>query len=127
MAWKRTNMIERWPFRSRVLRLVFVASVAVMLMAALLGLVYALLDREFGRRSLVALTTGLGASLIALTAAVMEILTRKLHPESGLFLWSDVDKLRELARQTTDAETRAWALSLGQRISVVLPRRSAER
>jgi hypothetical protein len=108
-----------------VLKLVFVASAALMLMAALLGLFYALLDREFGQRSLVALTTGLGALLIALTAAVMEVVTRKLHSESGLFLWSDVDQLRELARRATDAETRAWALSLGQRISVVLPRRMA--
>lgn len=118
-------MIERWPFRSRLLKLLFVTSVALMLVAALLGLFYALLDREFGRRSLTALTMGLGALLIALTAAVMEVVTRKLHPESGLFLWSDVDKLREVARQADDAETRAWALSLGQRISVVLPRRLA--
>lgn len=118
-------MIEQWPFRSRVLKLVFVASVALMLIAALVGLSYALVEREFGSRSIVALTTGLGALLIALTAAVMEVVTRKLHPESGLFLWSDVDKLRELAVDAQDAETRAWALSLGQRISVVLPRRSA--
>ena len=118
-------MIERWPFRSRVLKLVFVTSVAVMLMAAVVGLFYALVEREFGSRSLAALTTGLGALLIAVTSAVMEVVTRKLHPESGLFLWSDVDKLRELARTADDAETRAWALSLGQRISVVLPRRAA--
>ena len=118
-------MIERWPFRSRVLKLVFMASVALMLIAALVGLSYALVEREFGSRSIAALTTGLGALLIALTAAVMEVVTRKLHPESGLFLWSDVDRLRELAHEAQDAETRAWALSLGQRISVVLPRRGA--
>jgi hypothetical protein len=118
-------VIEQWPFRSRVLKLVFVVSVALMLIAALVGLSYALIEREFGSRSIAALTTGLGALLIALTAAVMEVVTRKLHPESGLFLWSDVDKLRELAQDARDAETRAWALSLGQRISVVLPRRSA--
>jgi hypothetical protein len=118
-------MINRWPFRSGVLKLVFTVSVALMLMAAVVGLFYALLDREFGTRSLTALTMGLGALLIALTAAIIEVLTRKLHPESGLFLWSDVDKLQEIARRTGDAETRAWALSLGQRISVVLPRRIA--
>jgi hypothetical protein len=118
-------VIEQWPFRSRVLKLVFVVSVALMLIAALVGLSYALIEREFGSRSIAALTTGLGALLIALTAAVMEVVTRKLHPESGLFLWSDVDQLRELAQDARDAETRAWALSLGQRISVVLPRRSA--
>ena len=118
-------MIERWPFRSRVLKLVFMASVALMLIAALVGLSYALVEREFGSRSIAALTTGLGALLIALTAAVMEVVTRKLHPESGLFLWSDVDRLRELAHDAQDAEMRAWALSLGQRISVVLPRRGA--
>lgn len=118
-------MIEQWPFRSRVLKLVFVTSVALVLIAALVGLSYALIEREFGSRSIAALTTGLGALLIALTAAMMEVVTRKLHPESGLFLWSDVDKLRELAHDARDAETRAWALSLGQRISVVLPRRSA--
>ena len=118
-------MIERWPFRSRVLKLVFVVSVALMLIAALVGLSYALVEREFGSWSIAALTTGLGALLIALTAAVMEVVTRKLHPESGLFLWSDVDRLRELAHDAQDAEMRAWALSLGQRISVVLPRRGA--
>jgi hypothetical protein len=119
-------MIARWPFRSGVLQLVFFASVALMLLAAALGLFYALLDREFGTRSLTALTMGLGALLIAMSAALIEVLTRKLHPESGLFLWSDVDRLRELAHASADAETRAWALSLGDRIAVVLPGRSSE-
>lgn len=116
-------MIKGWPFRSRVLKLLFVVSVALMLIAALAGLFYALLDHDFGARSLAALTVGLGALLIALTAVGVEVMNRKLHPESGLFLWTDVDRLREIARSVTDAEVRAWALSLSDRIAVVLPGR----
>ena len=104
-------------------KLVFVGSVVIMLIAAVTGLVYALIDREFGPRSLGALTTGLGALLIAASSLLVERLNRRFHPESGLFLWTDVDKLRSLARETKDTETREWALSLGERIAVVLPRR----
>ena len=38
------------------------------------------------------------ALLIALTAVGVEVMNRKLHPKSGLFLWTDVDRLREIAR-----------------------------
>ncbi|HET9440429.1 MAG TPA: hypothetical protein VFO52_09670 [Longimicrobiales bacterium] len=113
----------RWPFRSRILKAVFVASVTIMLVSALVGLTYALLEREFGPRSLMALTVGLGAVLIAVTVLVVEVLTRKFHPETALFLWSDVDQLRALARSAPDPETRSWALSLSDRIAVVLPGR----
>lgn len=116
-------MTAGWPFRSRLLKSVFVGSVTLMLVAALVGLVYALIDEEFGRRSLVALTTGLGALLIAVAVLLVESMNRKYHPETGLFLWSDVDQLRALARNAPDEETRAWALSLSDRIAVVLPGR----
>jgi hypothetical protein len=104
-------------------KLVLAASLTIMFGAAVTGLVYALIDREFGPRSLGALTTGLGALLIALSALFVEKLNRRFHPESGLFLWSDVDQLRDVARTTADADVRAWALSLSERIAVVLPRR----
>jgi hypothetical protein len=105
-------------------KLVVVASVLIMLFAAVAGLVYALLDREFGPRSLGALTTGLGALLIVIGVLVTERMSRKFHPESALFLWTDVDQLRNVARSATDDETRAWALSLSERIAVVLPKRT---
>ena len=116
-------MIAGWPFRSRILKLVFIGSVSIMLLAALTGLGYALVEQEFGPRSLAALTVGVGAVLIALAALLADVMTRKFHPETSLFLWSDVDQLRALARATADENTRAWALSLSDRIAVVLPGR----
>lgn len=116
-------MTAGWPFRSRLLKALFLVSVAIMLLAALTGLVWALIEQEFGYRSLTALTVGVGALLIALSALAIEMMTRKFHPETELFLWSDVDKLRQVAREAADAETRAWALSLSERIAVVLPGR----
>ena len=109
---------------ARVQRFVLIASIGIMLIAALVGLVYALLEGEFGRHSLTALSTRAGALLIAASTLLLERLNRRFHPESRLFLWTDVDQLRALARSTSDEETRAWALSLSERIAVVLPRRS---
>ena len=106
-------------------KIVFVASIIIMMAAAVTGLVYALIDREFGPRSLGALTTGLGAFLIAASAFLVERMNRRFHPESALFLWGDVDRLRVLARETADSELREWALSLSERIAVVLPRRTS--
>jgi hypothetical protein len=107
-------------------RFVVVAAVIVMLASAVTGLVIALIEREIGFHSLTALTVGLGALLIALAGLVVEKLNRRFHPESSLFLWSDVDNLRSVARHATDDETRDWALSLGERIAAVLPGREAD-
>jgi hypothetical protein len=104
-------------------RIVIVVAVTVMLASAVTGLVYALIDREIGWNSLTALTVGFGALFIALGGLAIEKLNRRFHPESSLFTWSDVDNLRAVARAATDDETRDWALSLGERIAVVLPGR----
>jgi hypothetical protein len=104
-------------------RIVIVIAVAVMLASAVAGLVYALIEREIGWNSLTALTVGLGALLIAVAGLVVEKMNRRFHPESALFLWSDVDNLRAVARHASDDETREWALSLSERIAVVLPGR----
>jgi cytochrome c biogenesis protein CcdA len=114
-----------WPFRSRLRKAVFVAAVAIMLVAALVGLVSALIAGEFSGQSIAALTVGLGALLIIAGIVLVELVSRKYHPESGLFTWSDVDNLRELAGRSSDAETRSWARSLADRIAVVLPGRRA--
>ena len=59
---------------------------------------------------------------------LIELNSRKWHPESGLFTWSDVDNLRSLALiDDIDAETRQWARSLADRIAVVLPGRASTR
>jgi hypothetical protein len=114
-----------WPFRSRLRKAIFVASVAIMLAAALVGLVFALIAGEFSPSSIGALTVGLGALLITAAIVLVELVSRKFHPESGLFTWADVDSLRELAAKTADAELRSWVLSLADRIAVVLPGRRA--
>jgi hypothetical protein len=108
-------------------RIVIVAAVIVMLASAVTGLVIALIEREIGFNSLTALTVGLGALLIALAGLVVEKMNRRFHPESSLFLWSDVDNLRAVARHATDDETRDWALSLSERIAAVLPGREKIR
>jgi hypothetical protein len=107
----------------RLGRIVIVVAVVVMLGSAVTGLVYALIEREIGWNSLTALTVGFGALLIALAGLVVEKMNRRFHPESNLFFWSDVDSLRAVARNATDDETREWALSLSERIAVVLPGR----
>lgn len=104
-------------------RIVIVVAVIVMLGSAVTGLVYALIEREIGWNSLIALTVGIGALLIAVGGLIVEKMNRRFHPESNLFLWSDVDNLRRLSREATDDETRDWALSLSERIAVVLPGR----
>lgn len=114
-----------WPFRTRLLKVVFGISVAIMLGAALTGLVLSLIAGEFNHSSLAALTVGLGALLICAALVLVETVTRKFHPETGLFSWSDVDNLRTLAvHSADDTETREWARSLADRIAIVLPGRS---
>ena len=108
-------------------RLVIVLAVIVMLVAAVYGLIYALIQQEFGRRSLEAMTVGLGALFIALGGLAIEKMNRRFHPESSLFLWSDVDNLRRVAREAGDDEVRDWALSLSERIAAVLPGRQQLR
>ena len=83
-----------WPFRTRLRKAVFVSAVAIMLAAAVAGLVLALLAGEFSVSSIAALTVGLGALLITAGIVLVELVSRKYHPESGLFSWSDVDNLR---------------------------------
>ena len=112
-----------WPFRSHWLKAGFVFAILIMMGAALFGLVSAFIAQDFGPTALAALTVGLGALLIAAAFLFIEFMTRKWHPESGLFHWSDVDQLRSLSLAATDDETRAWALSLADRIAVVLPGR----
>ena len=116
--------MKAWPFRSRITKAAFVFSIAIMIAAAVFGLVAAFIEREFGATSLRALTVGMGAVLIAVSLIVSESMTRKFHPESGLFMWTDVDRLRELSsRSAVDAPTREWARSLADRIAIVLPGR----
>jgi hypothetical protein len=113
-----------WPFRTRLTKALFIISVALMLAGALVGLLSALIANEFNATSIAALTVGLGALLISGALVLVELVTRKWHPESGLFSWGDVDNLRQLAlRAPVDAETREWARSLADRIAVVLPGR----
>lgn len=96
-----------------------------MLGAAVVGLVATLIAGKITIVSLGALSAGIGALLIMAGLVVVELVSRKFHPESGLFTWSDVDTLRDLAiRNSADPETREWAKSLADRIAVVLPGRN---
>lgn len=113
-----------WPFRSRLRKALFVVCVALMLAAAVIGLVLALVAGEFSGPSIAALTVGLGALLIVAALVLVELTSRKWHPESGLFSWSDVDNLRRLAVRSVDLETSEWARSLADRIAIVLPGRA---
>ena len=118
----------RFRFRSKLRRLVFWAAVVLMLVGALVGLVWAIIEpgRKYGPGPIAAVTLGLGALLVALVFGLLEFTDPTWHPESELFSWSDVDSLRELARRPgVDAETREWARSLADRIAVVLPGRPA--
>lgn len=115
-----------WPFRSRLRKALFLLSVAIMLAAAVIGLITALHAGEFSGPSIAALTVGLGALLIVASLVLVEATSRKFHPESGLFSWTDVDNLRSLAFSSADDdETREWARSLADRIAIVLPGRRA--
>ena len=112
-----------WPFRSRWLKAGFVLAIVIMMAAALFGLISALVAQDFGPSSLAALTIGFAALMIAVAFLIIEFMTRKWHPETGLFDWSDVDQLRTLGRSHADEATRSWALSLADRIAIVLPGR----
>lgn len=113
-----------WPFRSRLRKALFVVSVAIMIAAAVVGLIAALITGKSSSSAIAALTVGLGALAIMAGMVVAELVSRKFHPESGLFTWDDVDALRELAiRSAHDAEVREWAKSLADRIAIVLPGR----
>jgi hypothetical protein len=122
---KLTRFRFRLRRRPNLRRLVFWGSLFVMLGAALTGLFWAVIEREFGPGPLTMVTVGLGALLIALAFGLLEFTNPTFHPESHLFDWSDVDSLRTVSRQTDlDAETRDWARSLAERIAVVLPGRA---
>ena len=122
------SLTSPWPFRSRLRKALFLGCVAIMLGAALFGLIGALLAGEFSSYSIAALTVGLAALLVSAGLVLIELNSRKWHPESGLFTWSDVDNLRSLALiDDVDAQTRQWARSLADRIAVVLPGRPAAR
>jgi hypothetical protein len=103
---------------------IFEVSLALMLVAAVTGLVLAVLAGEFDLWSLAALTVGLSALLIIVGIVIVELVSRKFHPESGLFTWSDVDNLRALAAEPSiDVDLRDWARSLAERVAIVLPGR----
>ena len=123
---KLTRFRFRLRRRPNLRRLVFWGSLFVMLGAALTGLIWAVIEREFGRGPLTAAAVGLGALLIALAFGLLEFTNPTFHPESHLFDWSDVDALRKVSRQSElDAATRDWARSLAERIAVVLPGRAS--
>ncbi len=112
-------------FPANLRRLVFWTTLALMLVAGLTGLIWAVITREFGIGPIAALTLGLGALLVALVFGVLEFTNPTFHPESHLFDWGDVDSLRALAqRDQLDAPTRDWARSLADRVAVVLPGRA---
>jgi hypothetical protein len=112
-----------WPFRSPLMKGLFIASATIMVLAAVLGLIAALVEGGFGPYSVAAVTTGLGALLIIIGLVSIDLVNRKFHPESGLFHWTDVDILRGLANTADDPAVRDWAKSMAERVAVVLPRR----
>jgi len=111
--------------RPPVRRLVFWTAIAIMLVAAVVGLVEWFPDRKFGSVSVAAASLGFGALVVAIVFGLLQQASRTFHPESELFRYADVDTLRSIARRTSDPELRDWALSLAERISVVLPGREA--
>jgi hypothetical protein len=107
-------------------RIVFWVALAIMLAGALVGLIWALIEKEFGKGPLASLVIGLGALVVALVFGLLHFTNPTWHPESHLFSWADVDELRALARRTdVDPSTAEWARSLADRIAVVLPGRPA--
>jgi hypothetical protein len=112
-----------WPFRSRLIKSLFVVSAAIMALAAVSGLVAAVVEGGFGPYSIAAVTVGLGALLIILGLVSADLVNRKFHPESALFRWTDVDILRGIAGSADDPAVREWARSMADRVAVVLPRR----
>lgn len=116
---------RKFPHRPPVRRLVFWTAIALMLIAAVVGLVEWFPEREFGSVSIAAASLGIGALVVAIVFGLMQQASRTFHPESELFRYADVDTLRSIANRTTDAELRDWALSLAERITIVLPGREA--
>jgi hypothetical protein len=118
------NELVRFPARPNLRRLVFWVALGIMLVGAVTGLVWALIEHEFGRGPLAFLTIGLSALLVALVFGLLHFTNPTFHPESHLFSWSDVDELRGLSqRLDIERETSEWARSLADRIAVVLPGR----
>jgi hypothetical protein len=116
----------RLRFRPNLRRSVFWVALSVMLISALTGLIWAVIEREFGRGPISVLGVGLGALLVALAFGLLEFTNPTFHPESHLFDWTDVDSLRELERRGQLPEpTREFVRSLADRIAVVLPGRPA--
>ena len=112
-----------WPFRSPLIKGLFAVTAAILMVAAVAGLIAAVVEGGFGTWSITAVTVGLGALLIIIGLVSVDLVNRKFHPESGLFRWTDVDILRDLANTTEDAAVRDWARSMADRVAVVLPRR----
>ena len=112
-----------WPFRSRLMKTLFVVSATIMAFAAIAGLVAAVVEGGFGSVSIASVTVGLGALLIIIGLVSVDLVNRKFHPESALFRWTDVDILRGLAGTADDPAVRDWARSMAERVAVVLPRR----
>ena len=107
-------------------RIVFWMALAIMLVGAVVGLVWALIEKGFGPGPLASLFVGLTALVVALVFGLLHFTNPTWHPESHLFGWSDVDELRTLSRRSdVDAQTADWARSLADRIAVVLPGRPA--
>ena len=113
-------------FRPKLRRWVFWTAVVVMLAAAFTGLVFRLIDGEYGQVALAALKVGVSALAVALVFGLLELTNPTFHPESHLFDWTDVDSLRELARRDQLPEpTREFVRSLADRIAIVLPGRAS--
>ena len=105
-------------------RIVFWVSLGIMLVGAVVGLIWALIAKEFGPGPLASLFVGLTALVVALVFGLLHFTNPTWHPESHLFSWSDVDELRALARRTdVNVETAEWARSMADRVAVVLPGR----
>jgi len=106
-------------------RVVFWTAIVLMLVAAVVGLVDWFPERKLGAVSAGAVGLGLSAMVVAIVFGLLQQASRTFHPESELFNYTDVDMLRALARRTTETEVRDWALSLAERITIVLPGREA--
>ncbi|MGH7461214.1 MAG: hypothetical protein ACREMA_09330 [Longimicrobiales bacterium] len=116
---------SRIRFRPSLRRGVFWIALGIMLVAGVTGLAWSALTREYGIGPIAAATVGIGALLVALAFALLEFTNPTFHPESHLFDWDDVDRLRGLARDgVLDEPTREWTRSVGDRITIVLPGRS---
>ena len=108
-------------------RVVFWVAATVMLAAALFGLVWAFIVRDWTMPSIAALTVGVGALMVALAFGLLEFTSPTFHPESELFDWDDVDTLRALAREPAlDPTVREYLRSLADRVAVVLPGREPQ-